>query len=287
MLIKTVINLRAMVGAKTLEQIGFLGFDIDGTIIDTDMSTPGSAKYKESSLIVKEFTGVDPEPNSFNKFYANLIARTAGVPSEQASILFAELMHQYFNVQVPNLENFIAYRSKLRKKTYATLAEFIGNGSLHSGHWLSSLPASLQEKAYIVTSTKRDVVQLLDENEQLRIRGKPFSDFFGGRIVYGDQVLGTGEVIERNKPDPESYNKALALAVPGITSRGYVGIAFEDSKNGVMAAHTARYGSGRLYVVGIETTLSGKELRNDGADDSYPALYTIDLEELCEHYLSG
>ncbi|MFH1182304.1 MAG: hypothetical protein V1702_05055 [Candidatus Woesearchaeota archaeon] len=264
--------------------VGFVGMDLDGTLLDTDSDKHGSPKYLESLEIIREMTkNQAPDISRFNGFFDEFARQSEELSMRLSSKVFAELMQKHYNIPV-SLQEFGNYRISMREKTYAESVRFIGENGNNSGNWLAELPSEIQNKLVLVTSVSKEALPYIAANPQLKIAGRTLDDFFGNRIVFGDKVLCTGEPILHRKPSPEPYEKAMALT-SHVSERGLVGIAFEDGKKGIISAKNARYNNGRLFVVGIGTSLSEAQAGEEGAKYFAATLCAVKLPDLLDAYM--
>ncbi len=249
--------------------------DLDGTLIDTNISLPGSAKYMETFTILTEI--MDKVPLGFDSFYDEFNKRTSGSTVIQGSMTLCSMIERHYGL-VLDRKKFIEYRDAKRGETYSRLAKFIGNGTENNGIWLQSMPPDMKDYACIVTSAPGDLVQRLNENPALTLDGEKFLDFFRGGIV-------TAEDVENHKPNPDCFNLAMERAGVERNGIGYSGIAAEDSIHGINAARRADHRGGKLFVIGVESTHSREELLKAGADYVAKGLYAVNLAEVLS--LSG
>ncbi len=253
-----------------------LMFDLDGTIIDNDLNTIGSAKYNETKGILEEKLGIqlgETETREFGDFYTAFNSRVMGNPGQAARIL-AEMMRESYGVVIEDIAAFEAYRNEKRKECYRRLARFIGDGqTFHNGSWLAGLPDGIKAAMYIVTTAREADVRQLRENPNLKVKGSSLEDLFGPRII-------TAADVKHKKPHPECYNLAMEREQLTPNEAGFSGVVFEDSPRGLEAARLADHGGGRLFIVGLESTLSSSELARKGAHFTAKALYAINLPEV-------
>ncbi len=242
-----------------------LMFDLDGTLIDTDINTPGSAKYLETLEILGEMLG-RKDMADFNDFYAAFNKRVVGVTVVEGSMTLCRMIEETYGKRM-RPEEFIEYRIMKRGETFRKRVKFIGDETDNNGLWLAQLPEEIKGNAYLVTSASAVLVPLLNENPQLVVDGKGLVDFFEGRIITADDV-------NRKKPFPDCYNLAIER------SNAESGIAFEDSIHGIHAARNANYGGLSLIVVGIESSRTKEELISAGAHNTAKALHYVNLEEI-------
>jgi hypothetical protein len=262
---------------------GFFGIDLDGTLIDSDSDKLNSPNYSESLAIIREKTGIlSLNLDQFNEFFQEFAKQSYGLSLRLSSGLFTELILKQYNISV-NPTDFNEYRTAMRQKTYAESVRFIGDGNSNGSSWLAELAQEFKNELVLVTSASMEALPYIKSNPHLKINGLTLDEFFGNRIVFGDRVLATGEPIQNRKPCPECYEKGIALT-NSENHQGLVGIAFEDGKNGIISAKNARFNDGRLFVVGIGTTLTPAEAKEAGADYFAPALHAVKLPELLRAY---
>lgn len=250
-----------------IPNVPLLIFDLDGTIIDTDLNTKGSAKYQESLEIVLEKTG-NHDIQKFENFYQEFNKEAVGMTLEEASKIFAQTMNKIYGTNV-KIKEFVSYRSNKRNETYRKKAKFIGDDFSNSGSWLKKTYDEISKRLYMVTSATKENFHNIKLNPNLIIDGVAFTDFFKGII--------TSEDVKFKKPYPDGYNNVIKKENPVPNQNGYYGIAFEDSESGL---HAAKNANRELYVAGIESTLSSEHLKKLGADCTAPKLHEIEINKL-------
>jgi beta-phosphoglucomutase-like phosphatase (HAD superfamily) len=247
-----------------------LMFDLDGTIIDTDLDTAGTAKYVETKEILLKHLKKEEFSQKDEEFCITFLRETAGTNAEFATKLYCTMLGDNYGIML-DAAIFGPQRTEERNYTYKARTKFHGH---KTGEWFSSIPEAVRKNTWIVTASKAPQVQKLKENPNVLIRGMPFPVFFADRIISGDKYTNP-------KPHPESYNTALAQFRPVPNRRGIVGIAFEDSEKGIKAARSAGFAGGRLFVVGIASGKSTEQIKSYGVDYITSNLGEIDLMQLC------
>jgi len=270
----------------------FVGIDLDGTILDTDLLDPRTAIGKETLSILDDMFGKGLiYPERFKYFYANASVAINGLPGNKGSEILYELITKEFSEfdlnstfietvfssdSIETKRNqFIAYRNRKRWTTYAKEVSFIGSEKDNSGTWIERSPVP-KEHHYLITSTVMERLEWIKKNPQITIDGLPILDYFDSRRVTGNETA-WGKTIKNGKPNPEPYEVALHHADPNANDSGIIGIAIEDSTHGLRSAHDARYNGARLFVVklDLESNMRGP-IQADNADYIAPCLATID-----------
>lgn len=248
-------------------------FDLDGTTIDTNMNAVGTAKYEESYQLIKEFTNnSSPNLEKFKDFYVRFNDKAKELSMNDASRFFDERLAEEYGIKV-DTDEFIGARAKKREESYREIVKFIGNDNYNNGDWLKKIKNEFKVNIYIVTTVSKKIIEDMKQNNNLKIDNKSIEDFFEKKII-------TKEDVSLLKPNPEAYNKVLAIENPARNSLGYSAIAFEDSISGIKSAKAARYNNGKLFVVGVMSSLSSKKLKENGVDYVAQVLYKIKLPEL-------
>ena len=251
--------------------------DLDGTLIDTNSNEPGSAKYRETLDIVRHLTGSESlDMAVFDEFYRAFNTQVVDLSMDDASRAFLKIAPQHYPRIGMEEKAFVTYRAQERDRTYLERARWIGSAERHAGTWLSEVPKGWMELAYLVTSASPKTIGLLSRNPHIRTpEGSGLVDIFENRII-------TTKDIKHVKPDPEAYNLALAYSQPEPSPSGFAGIAFEDSRTGILAARAANFMRNRLYVVGLESSLTPNQLLEYGAHMTARALHEVRLPEVLE-----
>ena len=213
-----------------------LVFDFDGIILDTETPT-----YRATQSVYQEY-GVECPI----EVYAN----TAGTQDENFDFV------DYLSEQIGHKVD----RDKLLREQHKRMMALIEKEKVLPGV-ASILEAAKQSGLKIAVATSSDNYWAHGHLERLGIR-----HYF--------QVIFQADDVERTKPDPALYLKAVeALGVKPDEA-----IAFEDSYHGLIAAKTAG-----LYCVVIPNEVT-KNLEFSKADLQLKSLADVTLVELTETF---
>ncbi|MCE5341661.1 MAG: HAD family phosphatase [Planctomycetaceae bacterium] len=220
-------------------------FDFDGVIADSEPS-----HFAATNKVLEQF-GVQLDKD---EYYTSYLGYTDTQMFEAVRDKFE------LNIDTPQIEMLIDQKGIFFEQLIR-----------HAEHLIEGIPQFIKMlntggiKIGIYSGASRDDIELM-------LEGSDFADCF--------DVIVCAEDVEKGKPDPEGYLKALELTNKKNHSEIQADqcIVIEDSQWGINAAKKAG-----MRIIGITNSYPADELEDaDLIIDSVSDLTISDLERLCE-----
>ena len=196
---------------EILKNIDTFAFDMDGTLVDLE-----NLNYTSFKKVVEEELGIPYTQEDYQTYMS-------GAGSHNGFNSFCNAKHISHDVEELITKFRVYKRDSLENRFFEVVK--LKDGAVE---FLNKA----KEKGYklgLATSSADEFAKLVTKNFQIY-------DMF--------EVFLTAKDIEKNKPDPEIFNKAVML----LNSEKDKTIIFEDSKNGIQAAKKSG-----MYTIGIHT----------------------------------
>jgi HAD superfamily hydrolase (TIGR01509 family) len=207
-------------------------FDLDGTLVNLEQ-----LNYGDFQKIIKEHFGITPSNEEYQRYFSGRGSLTG--------------FQQYLTARNLTGEDAqVLQREFIAKKRTALTNDFQNQVKIQKGaqEFLSILKQK-NINTVLATSTGREFCKLIMNRTGLR--------------NYFDSIINREDVVHI-KPDPEIFMKALEqFSTPAADA-----IVFEDSINGIEAAHAAK-----IYCIGFH---------NPGMNDGFIALSDAVIESYTE-----
>jgi HAD superfamily hydrolase (TIGR01509 family) len=226
-------------------------FDVDGTLADTE-------RQGHRVAFNQAFAEAGLDWNWDEDLYGELLHVAGGTERMR---YFIERYRPTLPAHCPDLDGFLARLQDIKSRRYVELTarrEIVPRPGVV--RLLREARAANFRLAIATTTTSRNVAALLD------------SAFPAGAAEWFE-VIGAGDIISRKKPAPDVYRHVLdELGLPAERC-----LAFEDSDNGLRAAHGA--GLPTLITVNAYTRdqdFRGAELVVDQLGEASSPLTVLD-----------
>lgn len=196
---------------EQIKETNTLIFDMDGTLVDLE-----NLNYTSFKKVVEEELGISYTQEDYQTYMS-------GAGSHNGFNSFCNAKGITTDVE-ELITKFRGYKREILKSRFFEVVK-LKEGAVE---FLNKA----KEKGYklgLATSSADEFAKLVTKNFKIY-------DMFS--------VFLTAKDIEKNKPDPEIFNKAIML----LNSEKDKTIVFEDSKNGILAAKRSG-----MYTVGVHT----------------------------------